>query len=514
MTAALLVAALSAVLTQETDWLALPIPAVCTERARRDDPPALWDGRHVRLRQDDDARDASAAPALPLAVLRRALAESTRSTGLEIHPSSALLAVRGPEAAVATARRSIADLDRATRALDVRVSIWHVPAGSAPDADFGGAVAGLEPWRELTLGSGEAGMAGEREVRPFVAGFRVEVAHDSGVADPDLGRIVFGRTLHLWPERVERGRAVHVRGLLDVAALARVDSFDPGTPDLGVLEQPKVDALQLAFSGTAAVGSALRVDVRGSGLPDADGTWWIGVRTEPDPQDGAWRVADFAFLENPAPHPPLPTAGALLEPERSERPSPIGTPLGAFDALQQATLGLTGSAYPRVEAVPRLLVGPTDDPTWAEIDALAAAAESDRLRTHQLEITAGELAVRLPVSGAGLARVLHGTERTTLADYDVTLAPETWMPVPETARLFDGICVEGRATRADVSCRGWSAGSAEPVVVGRDASTLGRFQLTARREVRGRARVAPGSRTTLVAGGSATVAIGVAVAAP
>ena len=381
------------------DWEALPIPTICAEVVPRDDPPALIDGHHLRMPGDKWANDDPSGPELPLATVRRILEEGARGSGLEIHPSSALLAVRGTEEAVAEARLAIADLDRAARALDVEVAIWHVPGGSAPGASFADAVGGQKPWRRIVLGSGESGMVGERQVRSFVASYRVEVAHDSGVADPDLGQVVVGRTLHVVPERVDGGNSVHVHALLDLAELKGVESFDPGTPDLDRLEQPAVETLQLAFAGTAASGEALRVDVSGSGIADADGTWWIGVATTADPQDASWRVADFALLERPVRALPFPTPGALLDIGRPERANVLGTPLGAFDALQQATLSLSSGAFPRIEAVPRLLVGPADDPTWAEVDALQRAAEAGRTTTHSLSVQSGELSVRLPVSG-------------------------------------------------------------------------------------------------------------------
>jgi len=499
------------------DWVALPIPALCSEPIPRNDPAPLVDGFHLRLPDDEPSSEAHPAPELPLNVVRRLLEDEARESGLEIHPSSALLAVRGSEEAVASAHRALADLDRAGRALRVELSIWHVPEGSPDGASFPAVVSGRAPWRRIELGSGESGMVGARRVRSFVSGYRVEVAHDSGVADPDLGRVVVGRTLHLRPERIAGGARVHVRGLLDVAELTAIESFDPETPDLGQLEQPVVESLQLAFAGTVASGDALRVDVRGRGLASVDGTWWIGVDAASDPTEATWRIADFAFLETPARALPFPSPGVLLDDAGREYASPLGVPLGAFDALQQATLGLGASAFPRVEAVPRLIVGPADDPTWEQLDPLRRAAEGDRARTVDVTVTADELVVRLPASGAGSARVLSARERTLLVDYDVTLAPETWMPVPETARVLDGVCLEALVTSDGILCRGWSSHSDPPETVERASSSLGRYQLPARALAQGQRTIpleSGRSAMDVVAADEPTTAIAVEVASP
>lgn len=489
--------ALVAPTAAQQPWSALPSPRLCLEEPPARDPDRLPTGSHLLLPGDRVPGRPGLRPHLPLATLRRLLEDESRreSLGFELHPSASIFAARGAPEGLLALQERLDDLDRAAASLEIEVSWAHTPDGAAPTA---------EAFETLTLLSGETGMLGSRRTRPFLHSYTVEVAHDSGVADPVIGRIVTGRTLHVTPGRLEGGARVHVEGLLDCSELLEVLDFDPGTPDLGKIQIPTVRALQVAFSGFVDSGELLRIDIAGSGLDELDGTLWIRARTGPDAESApvAWRVRDVAWLERRVESLPLPGAGAGIDDHlRGEAPRALWAPLSAFDLLQSSSQFLDRDrARPTLEAAQGMVFGPLSDAaTWGEVDALADAAERERTRhAGRLLVSSGDLRVSLPVSAGASARVLHGTERTWLVDYDVTLAPETWMPIPEVQRAFDGISVEAELAGDRLSARGFTASTLGSVELTPAETALAGLLLPERAWQTGRVRLAAGQSTRLV----------------
>jgi hypothetical protein len=117
--------------------------------------------------------------------------------------------------------------------------------------------------------------------------FDVEVAADSGIAAPVLGTAAHGRTLHLRASRIEGGRRIHLAGLLDLADLASLERFDPETPDLGTLQEPRIDFVQVAFAGVVDSGGTLEVEI--AGAPLALPGWKLSIRPTTRVEDAGKR---------------------------------------------------------------------------------------------------------------------------------------------------------------------------------------------------------------------------------
>jgi len=439
------------------DWRPAPLPSLCAEGGVPHLRP-LADGRHVRLEQSEPAALPTGAPGLSSAQLVAMLEGEARREGrpLEIYPTSPPLLLKGPPEDRAWADAVLGALDRAGRRAQVELSAWLVPVrapagGDAlpPPADL---PEGAQVWR-ARVRSGDEIAFGERERQCFVAGYDIEVASDSGVAAPVIGSAFTGRTLHVRAARVEAGARVHLCGELDLASLRALEDFDPDTPDLGTLQQPLVDAVQITFSGVVASGGFLRVALRGSALEQPDWTLWLRAETEPDPDEApaaGWRVADLALLAGTARRLPAWDAGTGLEEP---------THLASLPALARpiSTAGLASLLAPERERASRsagsppshwtdrlVFVPASEHQLWRDLRQLVAAMEAARTPTARVEIVHGELSVELPLAAGEPGRVLAGTERTLLVDYDAEIAPDTWMPVPRVELAFDGLAWHGR----------------------------------------------------------------------
>src|SRR5258705_8563511 len=278
-------------------WTALPTPSLCQARPADAIPAPLASGSHLLHPNDAAGAHVAAANArLSMATLQKILEDAGaggRGPRLEFFKSASSLLVRGEPAALDAARARIAELDRAAEALAVDLEVDL--AGSSGGAAAAGPDRSTEKRRVL---SGEDSFFGESRTTGFVMGFSVEVAADSGIAAPVLGTATYGRTLHLRATRVDGGRRIHLQGLLDLSELTSLDRFDPETPDLGVLQQPALDFVQVAFAGVVDSGGTLEVRVAGSGLSRPD--WRLALKAVARPDDvagnGTLDVLDLACI--------------------------------------------------------------------------------------------------------------------------------------------------------------------------------------------------------------------------
>ena len=78
------------------------------------------------------------------------------------------------------------------------------------------------------------------------------------------------------------------------------------------------------------------------------------------------------------------------------------------------------------------------------------------------------------------ARVMVGTERTHVGDYDAEIASEMWMSVPAVARSFDGVLVQGRLAGDGFPATYWIATSGAAAELGPRETTHGRLRLAGR----------------------------------
>jgi hypothetical protein len=473
----------------QAEWIALPTPRLSEPRAVEAAPAPLAAGSHVLHPTDGPSlKTAPIPPRLPLPVLTRILEEETaRGSRLEFFKSAATLLVRGDPPAVEAARARIVELDRVAEslAIDLEVDLSGSASSSGPKT---------ERWTaKRRVASGEDACFGARLSTAFVMTFDVEVAADSGVAAPVLGNACTGRTLHLRAARVDGGRRVRIEGLLDLADLRAIDRFDPETADLGVVQEPSVDSVQVAFAGVVDAGKNLEVKIAGAPLALSDWTLSIRASAKPDDpgtKDSVLDVLDFGGLAAPPLALSAASPGAILDRQAPFGPSSLassragpGVPPSAVAAQLDArgSDGSAGAGRPSIAWTDDLLLLRRSDVALrSEARALVAGAEAPRLVARTLEVKRGALAATFPACAGSPARLLVGRERTAVSGYRVQIAPQTWMAAPEVVKVFDGFCLDAEIVTGAADCSVWVAESAPSVVAARKDAQIGKLEILAR----------------------------------
>jgi hypothetical protein len=249
--------------------------------------------------------------------------------------------------------------------------------------------------------------------------------------------------------------------------------------------------VQVAFSDVVRDGGRTEVRIAGAPLAEPDWTIWIEARAAaPAPETGGGapgRAArDRAFVLGAAlPRvPPAPGGGrdVSIDTERQLHDFEALSP-SAVAAAVEARRSRSDARGPRLPLywTDALLFVPRADPAaLAEARELVRAAESGRLATRRVELEHGAFRASLPLTLGRAGRVVVGTERTWLVDYDIEIAPESWMPAPRVAAVFDGLVVELLPFEGGLAADAWSASSDAPQVLEAGDAMLGRVQLPAR----------------------------------
>jgi len=478
-------------------WTALPTPVLCQARLLSPVPAPLASGSHLLQPADaSSAHGATPSASLSMATLQKILEDSGangRGPRLEFFKSASSLLVRGEPAALDAARARILELDRAAEALAIDLDVDL--AGTAGGAGAASPDRLAEKRRVL---SGDEVFFGERRTTGFVMGFNVEVAADSGIAAPVLGTATYGHNLHLRAVRVDGGRRIQIQGLLDLSDLTSLDRFDPETPDLGILQQPAIDFVQIAFAGVVDSGGTLEVRVGGAALALPD--WKLSVKAVARPDDpaatGTLDVLDLACiardptqLQAAAPGAELDRLAQFTAPARP----PVAIPPAAVAAALDSRAGDSSGAHLSAWWGDDLLILRRSD-AQARVDArsLVAAGETSRLASCRIQVQQGGLSATFPVCAGTAARLLAGRERTVLVGYRVEIAPQTWMPAPDVQKTFDGLALDAQVVQGAVECSAWIAKSAPTTVVPRKDAQLGKLQVLSRTLRTQRARVSAG----------------------
>jgi len=471
------------------EWtlLALPRGTRATSLPAAED--VLLDAAHLDV--DGGFRPAALEvldPSIPPPTFQQMLDEALRLRGmkLETRPQAGVLLVRGDPPALELARALVTDLDRQLDAFEIDLEVV-VRRAKEPEMT----------WRRRVR-AGVDVFFGSREVRPFVATFDVQVAQDAGQAEPRLGAALSGTGLHVRATRLAGGTRVFLDGVLDAAAIAEVVTFDPGTPDLGVFDQPRITSTQIAFAGAIESGGALRVDFTHAGAGGGEFELAVKATARPDaPGTGdGWTLLDLGFVQSAA-RPLLPVdPGAFLPSGSSETgangailpPATLAAILegerGGSDGRASRSSVLWGGtwiAFPRADA--------------ARIEtarALVRALEEARSVSVRAELTCGTLVASFPVAVGRGARLVAGTERPYLLDYALEVAPQIWMPSPRVERAFDGIAADVVFEDGRLRIDAWRAATPEVANVSHEAAQMGRLELPRRTRVVGSGRVAVG----------------------
>ncbi len=472
-------------------WTALPIPALCQPAPGLSEPQSYSGGTHIDM--GDLQRAPSRfrpAPILPLIQLIELLEADARRAGTDLRclRTAPPLLVRGSTEGIERARTMLQELDRAGRSHRLQLILELAPSEARePENSFS---------QKFNLRSSESATIGRRESVEFLADFDVEVAPGGGSAYPITGSIAIGHSATVTAWRTPDGQAVFVSGSLDLSELIEILPFETGSPDLGVIEQPRVATVRVTFSGLLDAAGELRVEVRGAALQEPDWNLSIRAATSPDAPD-RWRAVDLAWLESvtPAPQWPRPGAGVRLPAQYSQNrvvlePLPSAVLWGELEASFQDRR----ANRPLFALAPAILIAPTEDGrVWGELDSLLEAAKSARSQTTAITVRDSSVEVRFTSAGGQHASVQAGVETTVLSSYQVELATDYWMADPVIERVFDGFAVQTRQSEKDIQATYWVAKSGELRELDREAVLHGKLGLPHRELQFGSAHVEAGS---------------------
>ncbi len=91
-----------------------------------------------------------------------------------------------------------------------------------------------------------------------------------------------------------------------------------------------------------------------------------------------------------------------------------------------------------------------------------------------------------PVASGAPARFLVATERLFLTDYQLEIAPESWIAAPLVERALDGVLVQGRLDGDSFPCTWWSTASEALPPLERGDTAHGAVELVRRSQRAGR----------------------------
>lgn len=488
------------------EWMPLAPPILCAATPETILPAPLLSASHLEIpRADGRTGGEPRAGTLAFSTVLQMIDEDARlrQTRLDVQRQGGGALVRGDAAALAGVTALQQSLDRAARALAIDLDVQIAPQSA-------GATGALSFRRRVR--SGDLVFLGTRESRAYVAGFDVEVAADSGSSEPILGRAHSGRGLHLFAARIDGGERVFVWGLLDVSDVLEVNEFDPQTPDLGVLQQPRVASAQVAFSGTIEGDGRLKVDVRGTGLTVPNWTLEIGARTTRDTEtDGAagagagFALIDLSLLSFELPRLVPREPGALFvaasgtSSTRVDDAQMAPWPPSAVAALVESARGAAGkSGRASLYWNDRFLFVPRSDAVAvAAARAWVRAAERARLVEGRVDLALGPVSASLPLCSIAPARVVVGSERPLLTEYRLEVAPQIWMPAPTVENAFDGACLDAVLATGGAEIALWSASSGAVSEIARENAQVGKLQLATRNLRTAAARLETGVETKL-----------------
>ncbi len=464
------------------DWTALPLPGSTEAHSQKTAPSIVAEGRHIYMSERDADAGETLMPLVPAETVTLLLEARAREAGQELAllPGMPPLLASGSSAALEAARVTLSELEAESEALafdlQVCISALGVAKAGMSDSCEGPHVFANHSGR---FRPGELIEFGERETRPFLAGYRVDVAADSGVAAPIVGEVVTGQLIRLSAHRVSGGSKFFVQGVLDFSELAGLELFETDAPDLGSVQQPLVDSCQLAFSALASSGVPIVIELENTPLKNAH--FKVVLRFDNrSASESTLDLVDLSFLAQASPRLPLFELGSdrFFRGVASESTF-AAIPTRALTSLASERRGNAG-LYASSRA---LLIDEGHAESAAKIRQLIAGYEGGRLSTGQIEVRHGALLARLPSTSFAPTRLVVGRERTELVGYRAEIAPEIWMPVPNVQRLFNGLVLDARQTASELHAAAVSVRSGDAQVVSRFESNLGRIQLRPRAQI-------------------------------
>lgn len=438
------------------------------DAARFDGPAPRLRGRHLYW-APDDLEDAATTlgPVVPERALvsmieRRVDEVGGRDSGVSIESLGSTLLLRGGSAApggpVEAARgAALATIDAmagVTEALTFRTRV------RLSRSDGEGADSGTLFDETRLIPSGSRAAFGSPAVRAFVADFDVEVATGISIGDASTAVALSGETLHLWAssDLDESGhRQLYIQGLLDVAVDTPGTPFDPDVYELGTVEQPVIEAVQVFFCGTVPTDGPLVVSLTGFGGTGRR----LEISREPvddsNPRAGdgagsrrvsAARLVDFARGMWRS---ELGTAHQLTGNRLPFELATSRTPATAAQLLGLA-FGRSGGGRPDLGTTLAILPAGVAD-VHARTQALFRELDPAG-PNHSLIVEGSDgLRVSLPAARGALLRVARTRETCLITDYDPQIANDSALADPRTEFLMTGTALEARVTMDSTGTR-------------------------------------------------------------
>lgn len=456
----------------------------------------LTAGTHIALSPEPKVTRRAADAFLSPSLLTQLVTKDFGRSDLTLIPGSNPLLIRANAETTARLEEVLLNLDRAGDALNIQVQA--VLSADLRSADDGKTAQSGRSWN-AGCRSGDTLSLGTQTRLNFVGGFKTEVATDAAIADPLSSSALYGETLHLTCSRVRNGSAVHIEGLLDLAYHIQTETFDPDTPDLGMVQQPQISFLQVAFSGVASPGRPVVVELKGAPTPIGDRKLSITATTSPDPQaaSSGWNLRDLAFIGSRGHDIETAQPGMGRDRQVDHAPATQLTPMspGNLSGLLTERSSL-GSEPSRVQATSQLLIIPASNrDALLRTDELVSALESELLREHTLTLSHESLSVTAPTTHGRIARIMHGAERPYLVGYNSEIAANSWIPAPISEVAFDGVCFTARSKGDDLHARWWSAKTQVSRTIEDDIAHIGALQQLTQDFSAGTAHVKAGSET-------------------
>jgi hypothetical protein len=436
------------------EWVSLPLPTLCLPPPAVESLSRRVDAPHILLpvakaQGEQPSLGSTELTRLPIGILTRQLEEYARAAGgrLSLQPSGPELFAEGDAAGIAAARAWLADLEAQTAALAVELTVTLAHAAGEPGIS-----------ERARVMPGDWVSFGKRTLREFLGDFDVEVAQDSGAAEPALMHALEGITLELSARIFDSSRAIVIVGSLDTSRLESKEAFDPGTLDLGQLELPRLRVATLCFADVVADGGRLELSLE---LPGSEQPLRLSVEArrglaagKPEQGGGSdkrgWQLVDLSVLTTPAQSLPAAVFGATLDRQLERTPTrprethiEAGT-IASWLTRDKSSLKLfsSTSGSPSMFTDSLLFLPRADPEGIAQARSLLASLESTRLSGGRVRVQQQGLKAEFPVLASEPARLRHGLEFTQLYDYDIEIAGQTWMPDPKVAVCFDGLVLD------------------------------------------------------------------------
>lgn len=418
---------LSTAAAAQDTWVPRTLPSLCHTTPAAEAPLELLDADHLPFPRELPARGPGSQAPVPSTLLLQLVDEHLRATNhrAQLELAGGSLLVQAEPAGRAAVDTVLADLEAAGAFLRIP---WQAELHLGDGAPLA--------WSGVAR-PGERFALGERRAVGYLGAQDVNVASDSGVAEPETHHALLGATLHLTLSNLSDGSRL-IEGCLDLAELVELETFDPDTPDLGLLQLPEVTTAQVRFAGLD------QATVQLTGLPDPLGDATLVVRVARRAAEvaySAWRVHDVhALTRRPPQGAPIAAGGFGID---ARGGAPRSEALPSHDAA--ALAALLGGSFE--EGAPLwsdglLFVRPRSSAATAA-SALLPALEA-HLVAGSLQVRAGELSATVDVVGGREARLVVGTERRRATEVDSQLAPSSWMPILEVERTFDGLVLGGQ----------------------------------------------------------------------